>query len=357
MNTEPSAESPLEPAQPAAPAKPKRKFFALKSKFLWISIGFHALLLLVAGYFVVSTIVSRPKPEFKAGPKGPSAPASMEHQIQMTKRQNTMSAPATKRIVTKGANAAIALPDLPSLGQDDSFAPSAMAGMGAPGAAGQMGGGLGGGGEPINFFGLRAKSKSIVFIIDVTGSMVSGKKDSSTWVLLEDKVTESISKLPSNTNFNVVVFGPDSQSFKPNLVPATKTNIDAALSFVKSWSPVRALKGGETKGTAATWDTPRGKRHKGTVPSKAFQLAFRMKPETIMFLSDGDPTVPDKPAAVLTLLQQLQGQITKKVKISVIAYFADSGQAFMRAVAEQNGGEFREISVRSDAETGAKPAL
>lgn len=331
------------PTPTAAPAAPKKKLGLFKSKFLWISIGFHALLLIVAGYFVVSTIVARPKPEFKAGPKGP-ANNEQRHKIQMTKRTNSMSAPAqTQRIVTKGVSA-ISLPDLPSVNDSSEFNPMAMVGMGAPGSMGGPGGGggVGGGGAPISFFGLRAKAKDVVFIIDITGSMVSGQKDATTWTRLETEFEKALRSLPPNTNFNVITFGPEAATFRTKLVPATKQEQDAALNFVRGWSPARLLTPGQ-RPNATTWDSPRGKRHQGTVPSNAFRLAFKTKPDMIIFLSDGEPTRPDSADAVLAEIASLQSRVTKRVKINVIAYCADSGQKFMQDVAQQNQGEYKEI--------------
>jgi hypothetical protein len=63
--------------------------------------------------------------------------------------------------------------------------PSRMAGMGGMGL-GPGGGGWGIGerrrGGNINFFGLRGRFRNVVFLIDVSGSMVQGlKKNPATW--------------------------------------------------------------------------------------------------------------------------------------------------------------------------------
>jgi hypothetical protein len=134
-------------------AVPKR---LLKGRFLVISILFHVMLALVATYLVVQTFTPRAQ-TFKAGPPAPHN-KEVEHKITMVKKQNTMSAPMqTKRIATTGLSK-VALPEMPDISSVDPTTPTAMAGMGTPGAGfgtGGMAGGTGAtdGGSP--FFGLR----------------------------------------------------------------------------------------------------------------------------------------------------------------------------------------------------------
>lgn len=327
-----------------APA-PKKRRFQVKGRFLWISIGLHVALFLFAGYLVVSTIITKPKKEFKAGPKGPNPNSRvLEHKIQMTKVKNTMSAPPqSKRIVTTGVSK-ISLPDLPTVGESNDFTVNSMAGMGVgEGALSMGGGGAGGGGPAINFFGLKARSNAVIFIVDVSGSMITGNnKSAETWLKLEDAVRKALEGLTPSTKFNVILFSKGDTAFRSEMVSATRENVKAALDFIKRESPVAVLRSGE-KPTAATWTKGRGLQHRGTKPSAAFRRAFAAKPDAIIFVSDGEPDRDDPAPNVLSLVQQRQSALPKKVKISALAYFADGGQAFMKQLASANGGEFKEI--------------
>jgi hypothetical protein len=135
---------------------PRRIWKKLTSgKFLYVSILVHVLFALIAVVFVVQVISPKRKLVFIPTPP---VKEPQQHEVQMAKKQKSMSAPApAKRITTTGLSK-IALPEMPPM---PSTAPSEMAsmtGMGGPGlglgSGGGMGGGSGGGGG-IPFFGLR----------------------------------------------------------------------------------------------------------------------------------------------------------------------------------------------------------
>lgn len=129
-----------------------------QGRFLFISILFHVLLILVATYLVVQTFAPRKK-NFTAPPAAPQNKA-VEHQVQMAQKKKTMSAPApTKRVTTTGL-AKIVLPEMPELPTTEPTKLTAVAspGMGTATGAG-LGGGAGkGGGGGIPFFGAKASS-------------------------------------------------------------------------------------------------------------------------------------------------------------------------------------------------------
>ena len=136
------------------------------SRFLAISIAAHLLFLLVAAVLVVQTVSAKRKLTFSSSPPSPNpSQRSLEHKVQMARKQNTMSAPAqAKRIVTTGLSK-VSLPDMPAITASE-IAPGKMAGMGGKGfgmgAAGGMGGtGSGGGGGPIPLFGMRDPGKGL----------------------------------------------------------------------------------------------------------------------------------------------------------------------------------------------------
>jgi hypothetical protein len=83
--------------------------------FLFISLAFHALLLLVAGVWVVQNIQAKRKLTFSAGPQQSSTPSrQLEHRVQVAKRTSSMSAPALpNRIVSSAPNVKVALPQVP----------------------------------------------------------------------------------------------------------------------------------------------------------------------------------------------------------------------------------------------------
>ncbi len=144
---------------PAVPEEKKERKLTLwqrivASKILFGSILAHLLFGAGATFYVVQQMETKRKTTFQGGP--PTVKASsraLEHQVSMSKKKNTQSAPAqAKRIMTKGL-AAIALPEMPSMPNASEIIPNRMAGMGGTGIGFGVGGGggMGGGGNGFGF--------------------------------------------------------------------------------------------------------------------------------------------------------------------------------------------------------------
>ena len=142
------------------PVKKRSRFWtrAMANRFLFISIAVHLILGLGATAFVVQRYQANRKLTFKGGPPSPNrSTRSIEHKVQMAKKQQTMSAPAIKRVVSTGLSK-VTLPEMPAMPKADA-APAKMAGAGGTGigmssamnaaSGAQSGGGL------VSLFGLR----------------------------------------------------------------------------------------------------------------------------------------------------------------------------------------------------------
>ncbi len=135
----------------------------LGRNFLIVAILVHVFFGLGAAYLIVQTISARQKTTFAAGPSSANAAKhAIEHKVQMQKKQQTMSAPATiQRITTTATNAKVVLPQIPAMPAAlATLTPVAMAGMGGNGVGLQMGGGGGQGngnssGGGLNLFGIQ----------------------------------------------------------------------------------------------------------------------------------------------------------------------------------------------------------
>jgi hypothetical protein len=112
-------DSPAPPATADSDAKSRWKSLTewLRSggSFLFISLAFHAVLLLIAGVWVVQNIQEKRKLTFSSGPQQSGAPArQLEHRVQVAKRTSSMSAPTLpNRIVSSAPNVKVALPQVP----------------------------------------------------------------------------------------------------------------------------------------------------------------------------------------------------------------------------------------------------
>ena len=114
--------------------------------------------------------------------------------------------------------------------------------------------------------------------------------------------------------------------------------------YRKKQSPIETL---NTKLKEKELDDARH-RHMGTNAGEALRKAFAMKPDTIFFISDGEPTGTSGDD-VIKEVAQLQKTLPRPAKIHVISYVPDEGQAFMQGLARANGGEYRVVNLN---ETG-----
>ena len=311
------------------------------SKVLIGVILVHMLFGVTAGYIYVARYAGKRKMTFTGGPPttNPSQRA-LEHQVAMGKKRNMMSAPAqAKRITTTGL-AKVALPDMPAMPALTDVMPARMAGMGGmgmgPGGGGGGGLGSGGGGGNVNFFGLRARFRNVVFLVDISGSMVQGlHKNPGTWGRLEGEVENALKGLDPIMRFNIITFASGVDAYRTDLTDARPDEKANAMKWLKKLSPVEYIDPTASEKAKA--------KHHGTRADLALQKAFRMKPELIFFVSDGEPTdvnVED----VLKMVDQMQAQLPRKVTINCVAYMADSGMLFMEELAKKNGGTFKEVN-------------
>ena len=150
------------PAQSSEPKKSGIRRFGVK--FLVLSILAHLFFGVGAAYYIVQRVQANRKLTFQGGPPNPNpSTRALEHKMNMTRKSQTMSAPAqAKRIATTGISK-ISLPDMPEMPSAATIAPNMMAGMGgvgvgfAPNAGGMGAGGGTGGGGGMPLFGLHDK--------------------------------------------------------------------------------------------------------------------------------------------------------------------------------------------------------
>jgi hypothetical protein len=312
-------------------------------KVLALVIGLHVVAGIGAGYIIVSQYAAKRKLTFSGGPPttNPSQRA-LEHKVAMGKKRNVMSAPAQAKRITTSGFAKVALPDMPTLPSASDVMPNRMAGMGGMGfgPGGGGGGGLGsGGGGDVNFFGLRSRIKAVVFCVDVSGSMVERDTGGGNYGRLEAEVERAVRSLEPRTRFGLVTFAAAADSYKTDLVDAREDQKNAAIAWLKKQNPMAYLS-----------NDPKAKtKHRGTRADLALQRAFKMKPDTIFFASDGQPTTIDESPSVDTvdyimdLVEKNQSQLPRRTIIHGVAYLASDGQAFLKGLAAKNQGEYKEV--------------
>jgi len=120
--------------------------------------------------------------------------------------------------------------------------------------------------------------KDICFVIDTSGSMAGKKLEQAKKALLF-----CLANLNSNDRFEVIRFSTESESLFGSLVPADSANVDKARAFVNAMKPIggTAIKDALDVATALPL--------KATSPADETKPVTR--PYTIIFLTDGQPTI------------------------------------------------------------------
>jgi hypothetical protein len=341
----------------------RRRWWKTRS-FLFISVGIHLLFGLGAAYLVVSKYSGARKLTFAAGPKSPNpAERALQHRVQLQQKTQSVTLPAAvpKRVLTTGA-AKVTLPPLPSVpGANEGppvpkMAAAGGAAFGAPGGTSSSIGGTGTG-APINFFGIRDKSSAVVIMIDVSGSMFERTGDAKyrkglvkhgkeqSFQAVRDEAIKLIQSLTPAMQFGLIRWSGGAHSWKRELVPATDENKQAAIDHLEKVIDYQSA--------PATRGRPGGTRH-----DYALEEAFKLKPETIYMITDGNATAavpggglrPIPSEEIFKVADEGQKSLGKRARLHVIYYLngkekPDERQMLMN-LAARNGGKFNRVEAR-----------
>ena len=191
------------------------------------------------------------------------------------------------------------------------------------------------GGTAMRMFGVQARASSIVFCVDVSGSMISGKKSVKTYEVVEREIAKVIQGLGEQTRFGLVVFSRDAKAYRRVLLRASGEEKQRVLNWLRRLSPEQVR---DPKATPEEREF-----HHGTRADHGLAAAFEMQPDVIFFVSDGEPS-GSTPPQILDQVQAAQKNLPKPATIHAFAYLADGGQKFMADLAKQNLGTYREIN-------------
>lgn len=170
----------------------------------------------------------------------------------------------------------------------------------------------------VHLFGLAPRATHLVFILDVSGSMLEKSGTETRLSLARKELTAALRGMDSQQTFNVLLYGSRSVSFEKGPIPATPDNIYRAEKFLNS-SP-------DTGGASHM--------------EEALTKAIGMKPDVIMLIADGEPT-STSPQVVLTQTKFLRKRVHKEMRLHAIGYFLKKGSApelFLQKLASQNNG-------------------
>ncbi|MFA6109872.1 MAG: VIT domain-containing protein [Candidatus Latescibacterota bacterium] len=154
--------------------------------------------------------------------------------------------------------------------------------------------------------------RAVSFLVDVSSSM-----GGSRLAAVKEALHLVLAELTPDDLFNLVAYSSYAERFRPELVPATAANVEAAQDFVRLQGAL-----GATSFQAAL--------------EQALQVPAPSALHHVVLLTDGRPTVGH---TSLTALEVLVHQLTDGVRIHTIGVGEDVDRTFLQILAEDHFGE------------------
>lgn len=192
--------------------------------------------------------------------------------------------------------------------------------MAAKGGSGRGGSGGASGTSGTEFMGIRSDGRTIVYILDFSGSMFEQPNGNPKIDNMLLELKRSINRLPTDHSFYIIFFDDEAMPMGGNrMVAATPGN--KATWF--AWADRESV--GTNSGG-------------GTAPGSSLEFALKtLKPETIYLLTDGGFR-PEEPFRIIA-----QYNPDGKTQINTIGLHTRSGEIAMQKIAHDSHGEYRYI--------------
>jgi hypothetical protein len=183
-------------------------------------------------------------------------------------------------------------------------------GKGSFDAIASLGAAGGGGGKGVGFFGTRARADTVVFVVDMSGSMEGHRFDRAV-----EELIRSLNLLEPSQKFFIFFYNgatyPMFEQRNAKLMPATTGNRAKATKWIKAFRP-----------------------EGDTAPEDAIEKALKLKPQVIYFLTDGEI-----PNTTRSTAQRFNTE--HKTVIHTIAFEYEGGAEQLRGIAVDSKGKYR----------------
>ncbi|TAJ18000.1 MAG: hypothetical protein EPO68_08495 [Planctomycetota bacterium] len=216
------------------------------------------------------------------------------------------------------------------------------------------------------FGGIETSSRSIIFIIDQSGSMEAEVVERERYKdrgypsmmridIVKTELQRTIERLEPNVNFNILAFATELNPWKKNLVAANLINKTAAREWVGRLEAI----GGNSKsdlveaGLGGAANISAGKTNTygalmwslnamGPRTKDPFTKNYQIAADTVFFLSDGRPTVGDFVEPDDILREFLEANELRQVTLHTLA-IGEFEKDFMKSLAEKSNGVFVDL--------------
>ena len=210
----------------------------------------------------------------------------------------------------------------------------------------------------VSYHGIDTPSRSIVFVIDVSGSMEQEVVDKERFAdgdypsfqridIVKTEMARTIEGLEPYVEFNILAFATEVKPWKKGLVKANPLNKSSAMSWI---GRLEALGGSSKNDLAAAGLTgaanlEAGRTNSWGALSAALALEdpdYEVEVDTIFFLSDGKPSHGEFSQPDDILREIRAANELRQVVIHTIA-LGEFEKDFMRRLADQNAGTFVDL--------------
>lgn len=168
--------------------------------------------------------------------------------------------------------------------------------------------------KPRTFYGIAVFARSMVFILDISGSMDIDEA--------KRQLQNAYHSLKEEESFSIIVYSDQIQIWQRGLVYASKENKQKADEWLQT-----IQSGGATDIYGAL--------------QNAFEIAYKKtKAETMYFLSDGLPTagIQQDPLLILSAVKKWNQE--KKITIHTIGLGPHQDSVFLSRLAQENQGKY-----------------
>lgn len=164
------------------------------------------------------------------------------------------------------------------------------------------------GDELTSFFGVKAKGKSLVYVVDCSSSMVGMPIER-----LRRELASSIRELPRQCRFTVIFFN--------------------STAIPMGGSPSMNAADSKAKQRAVKWvnSIP---ADGGTDPCDALRMAMSLAPSAIFLMTDGEFAYPFAP----DVMKMIEGCSENDMRVNTVAFGAQAAVGPLRAIADATGG-------------------
>lgn len=196
----------------------------------------------------------------------------------------------------------------------------------------------------VYYYGIPQEGKSIVYVIDCSGSMMASIKNPPTdngppvdagpdsrMEATKEALIEVLGKLGKDDKFAIVCFNDVVVPYAKAMTPATPAEIKKAQAWVRALAPLQTtnIHDALEQAFALAGRGAQDKYYKSVV-------------DTIFLLTDGSPTKPDNtPDSTERILESVRRwNPTKHVVIHTIGIGKGLNVPFLQQIAKENGGRF-----------------